>query len=1857
MKRITTQSIRQKTLLLLLLIAGTAASWGQTLAEGSYFIASYNKDSKGNSQYNQADQTNNFYLTAATGCFYAVNGSGVTTGVAEDNGMPFLTTYKSFLHDASADAVWQVSQYVKDGTTYYRFRLQGKQLVANDPYVVGNYRRISVHLEDVETVTDNSLFVLTKVSGKDYYTIRPKDVANSLALNPASNNFDQTERNSSQGNGYGGMIGLGSATDGNSYWYFEPGVSAPTITAADGFVTMSTFTEGATIYYTLDGTTPSSTNGTRYTDAVNIGSARKTVKAIAYRTIDGAACHSAVSSLTVDFRPEIEISALSAITDPEGIYKLSSDILSAGNGLDITFTGTLDGNGYTISGLTSPLFTAAADGAVIKNVTLKDVSISGNGNTGAVCCEATGATRIYNCGIISGTVSGSGYVGGLVGLLGGTSRVVNCYSFADVTGGDTAAGIVGYNSYASKSNDLKTMVMNCMFYGNITGGTKISPVYGGEIITNTGSSKGLNNFNYFYFDAPYSENGTITDYNCALGATDLYLTRYEFYRYALNSNRELAAWYATGDVTKGKGENSEMAKWVLDTSIAKYPILKAQGVYPSVINYEDAPTLGTLSVSITQGSNAPTGASVTTGSKTLTIYDKDLKHHHFNYRTVRLPYYNEVGTGNCTHNKVVTGWKITAVSGSGTQGTFTEADEWGGYNFADHTTYAKDLYGQTGRIFNQGAYFDVPDGVTGISIEPYWADCVYLSDPGYDATYNGYSTKTDVTTMGTRYVNGSAYDINGDDQVVYTSWDNALAGLGSSNTKTVYDYAIVLVGNYHHYFGAPNKDIPYETLTNGYTDKPFTLMSADLDNDNEPDYSYIIQFTQRRKIAPVRFDFLNFPGIGMMQKTSNVSNYYGHGIYMPQGWFEVTNTCVMETSQFEYDNSEKADAPLILQGGIYQQIVSTNDDRKEQQCTGHTTYIHLGGNAWFKEFNNGVHGDRTYFTPHVPISVTGGEYEKFYLSGVYQPNAVMTADDAECYICGGKFGEVAGAGMEPVTGNVTWQIHQADMESFYGGGVNAAKRITGNISTAITDSRVGLFCGGPKFGNMPKKGESNVNSNTALTIDADRTVSTTATGCTFGRFFGAGFGGTSYNRVRADQKTMATNADGWDSWWETASSTKYLRNYSGNGIATNYEYEFILQSGGANLVGRFYVNWASLSLARTNNVTSTLTGCTITENFYGGGNLGSVSGDVTSTLSNCTVGGNVFGAGFSATIPSLQVMSQAPFTTVPKYDGQAGVFIAAEFPSATTYTWSSKGTNESPFTEDGEGNWIHTDVDLTTLGTVTGTATLNITGTTSVAGSVYGGGEESAVGGSVAVNMLGGTVAKDIYGGGALANTNTSALDGSPVETTVNLTGGTVTRNVYGGGLGRNADEENSIEAVAALVGGDVTIALNQDVANTAKGCVVLGSIFGCNNINGTPKGNVTVHVYKTQNAAATQIAGSVTESAGTALGGSPAKEKGRYDVLAVYGGGNQAAYNPTTPWNGTSGSRTQVIIDGCGLTSIGYVYGGGNAAPVPETNVTVNGTYEIGWLFGGGNGAGDGNPGANVGILYAAVPGDSSPGTTYGTGNATTLISGGTIGHLFGGSNERGNIIGRATLTLDESASGGDCPINITSELFGFGNAALMDGDGQLNIDCVSGTIAEVYGGAKAADVGGSIDLHINSGTFGQVFGGNKTSGNISGTVSVTVEETGCTPIIITELYGAGNMAAYTAPDATPDYPQVNIVSCTSIGTVYGGGYGTSAIVTGNPTVNINEVYGKAYEGEESSRTFTATATTLGAIGTVFGGGNAATVNGSTHVNIGTAETVLSAGADTPRNVEGARITGNVFGGGNQAEVTGKSYVTIGRK
>ena len=546
-----------------------------------------------------------------------------------------------------------------------------------------------------------------------------------------------------------------------------------------------------------------------------------------------------------------------------------------------------------------------------------------------------------------------------------------------------------------------------------------------------------------------------------------------------------------------------------------------------------------------------------------------------------------------------------------------------------------------------------------------------------------------------------------------------------------------------------------------------------------------------------------------------------------------------------------------------------------------------------------------------------------------------------------------------------------------------------------------------------------------------------------------------------------------------------------------------------------------------------------------------------------------------------------------------------------------------------------------------------------VSHDVFGGGLQANVGGSVTVNMLGGSVEGALYGGGALAHTNTQTNTNGGT-TSVNLVGGTV-HDVYGGGLGQKTGFNDATEDIEAYVYGNVTVTLNGSKEEGATNdCKVTGNIFGCNNLNGSPKGNVEVNIIK-------------TVGYDDAHKKSTNKDNTTYDVAAVYGGGNMAAYVPSNP--DTTKAKATVNISGCDETSIQYVYGGGNAASVPASEVNVQGCYEIGYVFGGGNGKdklpnGQDNPGANVGYYtyeYNGQTGEVISGTqqSYGTGVAAVNLLGGRIHSAFGGSNTKGNVRSAAVAFLDEANV--SCRLDI-DDVYGGGNEAYMEGNAQIKLGCIT-ELAVIYGGSKRANVGGDIVLNITSGHFDRIFGGNNESGLINGSITVNIEETGCNPITIGELYGCGNQAPYITPTGKA-HPTVNVKSFTSIGRIFGGGLGEGAVVTGNPTVNINEVVGKnasysQWEYPGKTINFSEGDVTLpehmagaiGVIGEVFGGGNAADVVGNTTVNIGTAETVdYVSTTEKGIKVEGANILGNVYGGGNNANVSGKASVVVGR-
>lgn len=440
--------------------------------------------------------------------------------------------------------------------------------------------------------------------------------------------------------------------------------------------------------------------------------------------------------------------------------------------------------------------------------------------------------------------------------------------------------------------------------------------------------------------------------------------------------------------------------------------------------------------------------------------------------------------------------------------------------------------------------------------------------------------------------------------------------------------------------------------------------------------------------------------------------------------------------------------------------------------------------------------------------------------------------------------------------------------------------------------------------------------------------------------------------------------------------------------------------------------------------------------------------------------------------------------------------------------------------------------------------------------NVHGGGYGSPtrVLGSVNVTVgkqnatTGATIYGDVYGGSAEGKTNGNTdRTNNTVVTNVTLNAGTINGSLYGGGLGSSS--------YAADVYGPVTVTVNGgEVTN----------VFGCNNANGEPKDTVSVIINGTK--------ATVINSGDTT-----------YAIKGVYGGGNVSDYY-------SYAKAPAVVVNNC-ATSIEDVYGGGNAAAVPATNVTINGG-DINRVFGGGNGA-SGDP-AHVGRRTSTT-------TTVGNGNVLVNINGGTINQVFGGSNKTGIIKGTSTINVGATSS--SCSMDVKS-LFAGGNEAASNG-GTLNVSC-GAKLGDVYGGANKADIGTStnpanINLTINGGNIHRVFGGNNASGTIYGKITVNINVTGTCGDTIGYVYGGGNQAPYTAPSATPNYPEVNVIKGHIIHDVYGGGLGlktdaTKGTITGNPQVKI-------YKGQ------------VRIDGNVFGGGNAGKVFGNTNVQVGVTE------------------------------------------
>ena len=170
-----------------------------------------------------------------------------------------------------------------------------------------------------------------------------------------------------------------------------------------------------------------------------------------------------------------------------------------------SYTGTFDGGGHTITGLTvttndkyAGLFGYIGNAGTVKNVVMEGVLItSNNGSSQAGGVAGFSRGTIENCSV-SGSVSGTVYVGGVVGAQWGGS-ITGCSSSATVKGTVDVGGVAG------QTNSNATMTA-CYATGNLTleiasqknidvggavgfnGGSRILACYATGNVTSTGSS-------------------------------------------------------------------------------------------------------------------------------------------------------------------------------------------------------------------------------------------------------------------------------------------------------------------------------------------------------------------------------------------------------------------------------------------------------------------------------------------------------------------------------------------------------------------------------------------------------------------------------------------------------------------------------------------------------------------------------------------------------------------------------------------------------------------------------------------------------------------------------------------------------------------------------------------------------------------------------------------------------------------------------------------------------------------------------------------------------------------------------------------------------------------------------------------------------------------------------------------------------------------------------------------------------------------------------------------------------------------------------------------------------------------------
>ncbi len=277
-------------------------------------------------------------------------------------------------------------------------------------------------------------------------------------------------------------------------------VAPQSVAAGKAFITC-TFTNGKIFVYKMKNAADWQAGG-EYTYTVSLAAAKDlgyTIESDGTYTVTSADGLMNIAKLVNGGKTDINI------TLDKNIDLTGKGWTPIGTDYDNSYTGTFDGGGHTITGLTVTtndqfvgLFGYLNRAGMVKNVVMEGIQITSNhmfGCTGGVVGYSWGT--IENCSV-SGSVSGTDCVGGVVGSQKAGS-IIGCSSSATVKGKHYVGGVAGEKwgtmtaCYATGNVTLEIASQKNNFGGGVVGlngGSRVLACYATGNVTSTGSSTG-----------------------------------------------------------------------------------------------------------------------------------------------------------------------------------------------------------------------------------------------------------------------------------------------------------------------------------------------------------------------------------------------------------------------------------------------------------------------------------------------------------------------------------------------------------------------------------------------------------------------------------------------------------------------------------------------------------------------------------------------------------------------------------------------------------------------------------------------------------------------------------------------------------------------------------------------------------------------------------------------------------------------------------------------------------------------------------------------------------------------------------------------------------------------------------------------------------------------------------------------------------------------------------------------------------------------------------------------------------------------------------------------------------------------